>query len=114
MKKTSRRYISAKRRNRRQAYQKKVLTILVMAMAMVFVFCGFSAMGSTSQPEDAKMVYEAVIIEPGDTLWSIANVYASHTEDSVETYIKNVKKMNDLHGDRIVDGEALLIYYYNE
>lgn len=114
MKKTTRKYISARKRNRRQAYQKKIMTIMLMAMAMIFVFCGFSAMGSTSKKEEPELVYEIVIIEPGDTLWSIASLYASHTDDSVSTYIKNLQKMNNLHGDKIVDGDSLLIYYYPE
>lgn len=57
--------------------------------------------------------YKSVIIEKGDTLWSIALQNIESDADDVHAYIKEVKKMNGLRDDTITAGMYLIIPCYS-
>ncbi len=68
----------------------------------------------TDEPSDHHEVkcYKSIEIQPGDSLWSIAekNMDAHYT--SVNEYIEEIKQINDLHSDLIHSGQYLSIAYY--
>jgi len=56
--------------------------------------------------------FTSIEIEPGDTLWSIAQEYATDEYESIEHYISEVKDINSLTGDNICAGAFLTLPYY--
>jgi hypothetical protein len=46
-----------------------------------------------------------------DTLWSLESQYNNGTEDR-DTYINNIKQLNHMSNDTIIDGSYILLYYY--
>ena len=55
--------------------------------------------------------YTCIRIQPGDTLWSIAEVYTEGTDIAVEDYVKQLKQMNRMGEDTIHEGNYLTVMY---
>ncbi len=63
---------------------------------------------------NTKKYFQCIEIEAEDTLWTIADEYMTSEYDSMEAYIDEVKAINNLTGDKIIDGGSLIIPYYAE
>lgn len=84
--------------------RKKILA-LVFAGALSFGigYAGWLAMASP----DVKLTY--YVVEPGDTLWDIADKYREANSDIREAYM-DIMRINNIRGDqRIYPGQRLLI-----
>ena len=57
------------------------------------------------------LINAIVMIEQHDTLWSLESQYNNGTEDR-DTYINNIKLLNHMSNDTIIDGSYILLYYY--
>ncbi len=57
--------------------------------------------------------YTTVTVAVGETLWDIANEYNSEEFGGIQNYIREVKSINHISGDRICAGEALTVPYYS-
>ena len=47
----------------------------------------------------------SVVVQPGDTLWSIASTVAG--DDDVRDVVRRIQQVNGLHGTTLVPGEVL-------
>ncbi|MDE7298515.1 MAG: LysM peptidoglycan-binding domain-containing protein, partial [Lachnospiraceae bacterium] len=56
----------------------------------------------------------SVCIEPGDSLWSIAQEYYSAECGSFSDYVAEIKRSNGLKGDTIHTGAYLIVPYYTD
>ena len=63
-----------------------------------------------ARPE-AVSYYTYIQIQPGDTLWSIAEAYTEGTDITVEEYVKQLKQMNRMGEDTIHEGNYLTVMY---
>lgn len=70
-----------------------------------------AVMANGNKKEHSYNYYESVRIEQGDTLWSIANKYVDNTSLSVNDYIKEIKRLNNLTTDSITYGQYLIVYH---
>lgn len=84
------------------------LCILIIGGAIVIGTSDSRAKSNT------KKCFECIEIEADDTLWTIAEEYMTSEYDSIEDYIDEVKSINNLTGDIIIDGGSLIIPYYAE
>ena len=55
--------------------------------------------------------YKSVLIESGDTLWSIAAKYKAAGMNT-SSLVEEIKRMNGLSNDQIIAGNYLIIPYY--
>ena len=55
--------------------------------------------------------YKSVEIQPGDTLWDIAEDTMTSEYDSTSEYVRVLKDMNNLSSDQIQAGMHLVIAY---
>lgn len=89
---------------------------LLAVAAAVIVISGlmmadsFSSLAQSDSDVQNKY-YKSITIENGDTLWDIAEEYITDDCDSIEEYISLLKDMNNLHGDKILSGDRLVIVY---
>lgn len=68
---------------------------------------------SSPKEEQARCKYfTSVTVESGDTLYAIAEQYFTEEYKSIENYIREIKKVNGLATDRIIQGNYLTIPYY--
>ena len=92
-----------------------VLVLLAVCMLFLGVFIGsrrvaqVEAMGNTT---DREKFYTSIIVEKGDTLWSIADEYMSDEYEDRDSFMDEVREMNHLTGSIIHVDSTLLIPYY--
>ena len=72
-----------------------------------------SAKKETVEKTISYKYYTTVTVATGETLWDIAKKYSSEEYGSIENYIREVKSINHISGDRICAGEALTVPYYS-
>lgn len=63
-------------------------------------------------PHKVEKNVTSVYIEKGDSLWSIAQRYYHEENQSMNSYIEEIKKCNHLSGDQIREGQNLVVPYY--
>ena len=90
---------------------KKLLVVLLAGAVMIIVLTSHNA-AQAEESADASKRYTSVSIQPGDSLWSIASIYADGHYSSIQDYIDEVKFINNMDGDTIYAYEYLLIPYY--
>lgn len=122
-------------RKRRQIRRRRVRFFMVLCCIVCFL-CGFTFRGSirtayadsdspkasaispevqSSDTSNAtKKYYMSVVVEAGDSLYSIAKKYYSEDYESIEKYILEIKKVNRIRSDYICQGSYLTIPYYGE
>jgi len=99
-------------------YERKKMTVI-----FIFTLCLIAALAITfgsflsrAEEKESDVVYYKyytnVEIQPGDTLWDLADSYMENYE-SKEAYIEEVCQLNSLTGSKIVSGQNLILPYYS-
>lgn len=101
---------------RKQELRKNILLfIFTSCLILIFSFTmnSFIANAKTRNEDLEIKYYKSIIIQQGDSLWSIAagNMNASYAD--TEAYIQEVKEMNGLQDDHITAGNYLIIPYFS-
>jgi nucleoid-associated protein YgaU len=86
-------------------HQLLTLRLLILLMAIGVVFLLLSGRVAASTPTPAAVSYQ---VQAGDTLWDIAGARSDPGED-VRSVIGRIKKLNDLTGSSIRQGQVLLL-----
>ena len=106
---------------RKRKRQREVRRIFVLAgMAILLVLCfalSYHALLSHANTEIEDVYYKyytSIQIEPGDTLWSLAERYADQEHyASRDQYITEVMAMNHMSGEELSVGSYLILPYYS-
>lgn len=99
------------------SYKKKKYVFIVVAfISAIMMFsstiCNI-AFASSEGTDVQKKRFVSVKIEPGDTLWGIAeDYYHISGQDKMSDYIKEIKLCNGLSGETIHEGKYLVIPYF--
>ena len=84
-----------------------------LILALAFTFGSFLSKAKNKEPEVTYYKYYTNIeIQPGDTLWELADEYLEHYE-SKEVYIKEVSLLNSIKDGKIISGQNLIMPYYS-
>ena len=86
----------------------KLFSALMIFTLIVFMMVQAATMTFSYIPESERE-YKTVIVRSGDTLWSIANEYAS---GDVRDKIKDIKKFNNLRSDVLSVGDRIQVPIY--
>ena len=101
-------------KNRKKNVQKNRLRKAMLAM-FVFVFITmmsgvFGGILTSAHSNDAdEICYMSIEIQPGDTLWGIAEEYMPDEYGSVKEYVNELKKLNSLATSDIQSEQYLLV-----
>ncbi|MGC4019624.1 MAG: LysM peptidoglycan-binding domain-containing protein [Muricomes sp.] len=93
-----------------------IITCLVTVF-VVFATCAAfgnilsSAHGSREEQPVNFKYYKSIVIQSGDTLWDIAELYITDDYTSIPDYVDALKEMNSLNSDKIHAGQHLTIAY---
>lgn len=104
-------------RIRRQRERKKHIIVSVCTLCLIILLSltvsSFLSNAKTAEEMPYKY-YKSIMIEEGDTLWSIAlqNINPENGNMEISAYIKEIMKMNGLQSDRITAGMYLVIPYF--
>ena len=92
----------------------KVFGFLII-ISLVLLFSSLMSHNVLAQkPEIRKKTVTSVLIEPGDTLWSIASKFYTDEYESIPSYIKEIQKSNGLYTEEIHAGRYIIVPYYYE
>lgn len=95
--------------------QKKIIIIVALILAAAVLaggsISGFA--GSGKEEEISYKYYTSIMVEKGDTLWSIALENMTPEYERIEEYIKEVRSLNHLYGDDIHAGAYLTLPRYH-
>lgn len=95
-------------------YRTYGMILLVLAITFfIGLFYSNVFAHENGQPVTYKY-YTSMEVESGDTLWSIAVEYADENYISIEDYIQELKYMNNMTTDTIIEGHYLTISYYSD
>lgn len=83
--------------------------ILIAVLYMYFIFSGKVLADDQSGPSSAGARYTSILIQPGDTLETIAGQYMPQGFSSVSEYVDYVKTINQMDDDTIYAGNSLLL-----
>jgi len=99
--------------------RRKIAVVLVFTICLISVltitFGSFLSKAKAKDTDPAYYKYYTNIeIQPGDTLWALAEHYIDENYESREAYIAEVKEINSLNenGD-IISGQYLIMPYYS-
>lgn len=88
--------------------------VTVFVILTVCILCGgilsFAHGNRPDRQVDCKY-YTSIEIQPGDTLWGIAEEYIPADYKSVREYVQALKDMNSLKSDNIEAGQKLTVAY---
>ena len=92
---------------RKKKKMSAVITLILFCGCFLFgSFLSFAQNSRTEEPVQFKC-YKSIVIQEGDSLWSLAE-----SETAVKEYIKELKQINQLESETIQTGEHLIIPYY--
>lgn len=86
-----------------------LLTFSLVLLTLIVFVCIKVDGGAASKYK----YFKSIQIQPGDTLWSIAEEYMSDDYESMADYIKEVKFINNIENSRITTGKYLVVPYYS-
>ena len=86
---------------------------MIVIGCVVFGSIFSSAQASAEESGIEYKYYKSIVIEDGDTLWSIAKEYCTDYSVDTQDYIDEVKELNNLSSNEIHQGQHLLIAYYD-
>jgi cell division protein YceG involved in septum cleavage len=117
MNKQENRYRSNRRRQRAAAKRRIVFllsTLLLITIGtVVFGSCFSFAKDSESTANQEFKYYKSIMIESGDSLWSIAEEYKSEQYESTKDYVDELVVLNNLSSETIHAGQYLMVIYYD-
>ncbi len=111
----SRRTAKKSNKSRRGVCGRSILGLATLCfLAVCFLTVGVLHSSADSEKEHKFKYYTSVVIEDGDTLWSIADQYMDRDIQGKIAYIEEVKSINHIHdGNRIIAGQMLIVPYYS-
>lgn len=111
-------YSKADRRSEKGTLQKKLLYLAIIALFIFGVTLIRSSISGLAKTSDSKAptykYYTSIVVEKGDSLWSIATEYITEEYEEIDDYIIEVRTLNHLYDNGISAGESLTIPYYSE
>ena len=79
-----------------------IVTLLILVGTIAILLKPVYVSGS-SEPR-----FDTIKVKNGDTLWSIASIYADETTD-MRMFVYDISKLNGIDGNEIIPGQELII-----
>lgn len=101
----------------RKRIQKKCCFISFFVMLIVLISVSISTISSAHSEEESPKFkyYKQIEIQKDDTLWEIAKLNIDYEKyHKINDYIEEVKCINHLEEDTLVQGQNLIIPYYSD
>lgn len=101
-------------RRRKELRRHVMISVLTLCTVIILALGLFSIQTNAKDVPDVLEIkyYTSIMIETGDTLWTIATKYMGGHYESEADYVEEVMRMNALKDDTIYAGQHLVIPYY--
>lgn len=90
---------------------RKIAVASVFVMTIILSFVLFSTRATAESSRETTTYYTSYEIQPGDTLWTIADKYMTPETSDKEEFIASIKRLNHISSDNIIAGNYLVIEY---
>ena len=108
----NRKRIQKIRRMRRNLILSILTFLLVGGLAL-----SVNVLRSAAQDKETDVTYKyftSIVVEYGDTLYSLAQEYTDEYDRNPSDYVKEVMHINHLEDETIKSGQRLIIPYYSK
>lgn len=115
MSRSERRILNNKIRRQRELRKNILLAVLTICLVITLSFTvnSFLSNAESGNKNVEFKYYKSIVVEKGDTLWSIASETMNSDYEDTEACVKEIMEMNGLHGDEITAGSHLIIPYFS-
>ncbi len=100
-------------RERQVQRQKSILyscAIIIVVALIVFVLIGIGRNSKkVNASVDGRYIYKSVMVQSGETLWSIAAEHQNSYNGSLDEYIEEIMSINNMYDDSIKAGDYIII-----
>ena len=90
---------------------RKILLATGIIFTFIFAFTLYSNRAAAENSQPVYTYYTSYEIQPGDTLWTIADQFMSPEFSDKAAFIDNLKAINHIGGDNITAGKYLIVQY---
>ena len=91
-----------------------ILSVIFIVSLAILLGNGIKALAnSASETYPPQKYYTSLYIEPGDSLWTIAETYSAGSEMTIEEYVDDVIAINRLESTEIHYGSYLIVPYFS-
>ena len=90
---------------------RKIALSMVLLVSVIMAFVLFTTRADAENSREVYTYYTSYEIQPGDTLWTIADQFMGPDFTDKDDFINNIKKINHISGDAITSGKYLVIQY---
>ena len=101
------------RREKQLRTYKNIFYMFLIAVTVTFiVLLGLSIRNKNvkaNASSDSSILYTSVLVEEGDTLFTLADRYYSNYSGTKDSFIINICKINNIDSDDITAGEYIII-----
>lgn len=88
------------------------LIVFMVALFLLVLFVLPERTAAADNASNSRYQISSVLIEEGDTLWSLATEYYTDEFSSVADYLTEIKRMNGISSDTLYAGNYILIPQY--
>lgn len=104
-------------KRKKQVAKRKMILLLAAVLIITIGSIVFGSIFTVAKDPKADVpqykYYKSIIIESGDSLWSIAEEYRTDAYSNNQEYIDELKQLNGLTSETIHAGQHLLVAYYD-
>lgn len=100
------------KRKRAEQIHKRIVMLCIVVIVFATTVLAITQRASADTPETRKKTCTSIEVQPGDTLWSIAETYYTEECCDLRSYIDEIKKTNNMYDDKLVSGRYLIVPYY--
>ena len=112
---SERRIINNRNRRNKQLKQRLLVSALVFVLFIVLAFVLLSTKSMASNDEPLFKYYKSVQIKGGDTLYDLSLEYVNPSMNDTESFIEEVKYINNLEDDyHLYEGNYIIVPYYKK
>lgn len=94
--------------NIQRLFSKTMIRIFSLSLVMIITCTGMITAFASSNDKSVPAEANQVIVQPGDTLWSIASMNKAQGDD-IRSYIHAIIQENDLPSSEIQAGDVLVL-----
>lgn len=91
-----------------------VILSFLLVSGLALTMNGIKSFAQKDNSDITYKYYTSIVVEYGDTLYSLAEEYAPEDNRDLSEYIKEVMYINHLKDQSIQSGQYLIIPYYSE
>ena len=85
------------------------LAIIILCFFIVVIAHKLFTQETEAKAGGGVTVYETIIVQDGDSLWSIAQDYSKNYTSSTRSYVNTLLEVNNLSSDEIHAGDSLIL-----